>query len=62
MRDLITAIFSLLLILTFWLTVIVGIAWLFDYKPDNLYFVWGVCYKSLIVSFLFYLLFGGNKN
>ena len=60
MRNFITGGFLLLLVLTLIVTVIVGVAWLFDYKPNNLYFVWSILYKSLTVSFLFHLLFGAE--
>jgi len=58
MRTFITHIFEFLLALTLFITCIVGLVWLFDYKPNNLYLVWRYCYNSLAVSFLFYLLFG----
>ena len=52
------------IIITFFLliSIVVGVCWLFDSKPDNLYKVWeflGCCY---VVSLLFFLLFGGNKK
>lgn len=62
MRDFITVIFALLLVITFAVTTLVGVAWLFDFKPNNFYFIWSICYKSLGVSFLFFILFGGNKK
>ena len=62
MRNFITVVFALLLSLTLVVTMLVGVAWLFDFKPNNLYLVWSVCYKSLTVSFLFFILFGGNKK
>lgn len=62
MRDFITGVFAFLLVITGFFTLIVGIAWLFDFKPNNLYLVWSVCYKSLAVSSLFLILFGGNKK
>lgn len=62
MRNFITHLFDFLLPLTALVTLIVFTCWLFDFKPNNLYFVWSVCYKSLAVSFLFFILFGGNKN
>jgi hypothetical protein len=58
MRNFITVVFIILLVATFWITLIVGASWLFDFKPNNLYLFWSVCYNSLVVSFLFYLLFG----
>lgn len=61
MRNFITGIFALLLTLTGLFTLLVGVLWLFDFKPNNLYLVWEVCYKSLAVSFLFYLLFGEKR-
>jgi len=62
MREFITVIFALLLVITFAVTTLVGVAWLFDFKPNNLYFIWSICYKSLAISFLFFILFGGNKK
>jgi hypothetical protein len=62
MRDLITTIFALLFISTFWITVAVGIAWLFDYYPNNLYNLWEVSYKSFAISLLLLIFFGGNKE
>ncbi len=60
MRNFITEEFMFLLGVTSISTVLVGITWLFDYKPNNLYFVWSISYKSLAVSFLFHLLFGAE--
>lgn len=62
MRDFITKTFWNFLAGTLFITLIVGIAWLFDSKPNNLYFVWHVGLKTTTVSFLFFILFGGNKN
>jgi hypothetical protein len=62
MKDFITAIFALILSVTLVVTFIVGLAWLFDFKPKNLYLVWEICYSSLAVSFLLFLLFGRIKN
>jgi hypothetical protein len=61
MRDFITGIFALLLSITGFITLLVGILWLFNFTPSNLHLVWEVCYKSLAVSFLLYILFGGRK-
>jgi len=62
MRNYITGTFTFILILTSIITLLVGIAWLFDCKPNNLYLVWKYSYNSLTVSFLFYILFGGKKE
>ena len=62
MRNFITRVFAFLIVITMFITLIVGVSWLFDYKPNNLYFVWSICYKSLAVSFLFYLLFGEIRS
>jgi len=43
---------------TIFTILIVAISWLFDCKPKNLYLVWDICCTSLIISFLFWLLFG----
>lgn len=61
MRNFITGIFVLLLVITILVTLLVGFLWLFNFTPSNLYLVWEVCYKSLAVSSLLYLIFGGRK-
>lgn len=58
MRNFITGLFLYILGVTTMITLIVGVLWLFDYKPNSLYLVWDICCKSLIISFLFWLLFG----
>lgn len=58
MKILITKVFGFILVMTLFVTMIVGISWLFDYKPNNLYMVWKFLYNSLLISFLFQLLFG----
>lgn len=60
MRTIITKIFAMLLVLTLLTSFIVGIAWLFDSEPTNLYLVWKFLGSSLAVSFLFQLLFGAK--
>lgn len=50
----------MLLVLTLLTSFIVGIAWLFDSEPTNLYLVWKFLGSSLAVSFLFQLLFGAK--
>jgi hypothetical protein len=55
MRDFIRGIFIMLLTITGYITLLVGLLWLFDFKPNNLYLVWEVGYRSLAVSFLLYL-------
>jgi hypothetical protein len=62
MKDFITGVFKFILGVTVSITFIVGVVWLFDFKPKNLYLVWEVCYSSLAVSFLLFLLFGRIKN
>ena len=62
MRNFITGIFALLLTITILITLLVGFLWLFNFTPSNLYLVWSYCYKSLAVSSLLYILFGGRKN
>lgn len=57
-RYRITQIFSMFLVLTVFCTMILGISWLFDSEPDNLYTVWKFLGSCLAVSFLFQLLFG----
>lgn len=52
----ITQIFAL----TFMTTFVVGIAYLFDSYPTNLYKVWKFLGSYLAVSFLFQLLFGAK--
>jgi hypothetical protein len=61
MRNFITGIFRLVLGVTILVTLLVGFLWLFEFKPNNLYLVWAICYKSLAVSLLFFILFGGEK-
>ena len=61
MKDFIAGIFVLLLTITSLITLLVGFLWLFNFTPSNLHLVWEVCYKSLAVSFLLYLIFGGRK-
>jgi len=48
------------LVLTIFCTMIVGIAWVFDSAPNNLYTVWEFLGSCLAVSFLFHLLFGAK--
>ena len=50
------------IIITFFLliSIIVGFAWLFDSKPDNLYSVWEFLGSCLVISLLFFILFGGK--
>lgn len=62
MRNFITHLFDFLLPLTALVTLIVFTCWLFDSKPNNLYFVWYLGLKATTASFLFFILFGGNKN
>ena len=62
MRNFITNVFWLLVSLVALATILVGFLWLLDFKPNNLYLVWSVLCKSLVISFLFYILFGGRKN
>lgn len=59
-RSRITQIFGILFALTFFITIIVGIAYLFDSKPVNLHKVWKFLGSCLAVSFLFQLLFGAK--
>lgn len=54
----ITQIFAVFFTLTFFTTIIVGIAYLFDSEPKNLYRFWKFLGNCLVVSFLFQLLFG----
>ena len=61
MRNFISGLFYSFLAGTMAVTIIVGVCWLFDFYPNNLYYVWGICYKNLAVSFLFHLLFGAKK-
>lgn len=62
MKTRITQIFMTLVILTLFCSIIVGIAWLFDSKPNNLYIVWEFLGSCLAVSSLFQLLFGAKIN
>jgi len=62
MRQLTTLIFVLLFITTFWTSIIVGITWLFNFYPSNLYNLWEISYKSFAVSLLFFILFGGKNK
>lgn len=62
MRKFITKVFFSFLSGTLFLTLLVGICWLFDSKPNNLYFVWHVGLKITTVLLLFFILFGGNKD
>jgi len=54
----ITQIFMMLGMITFIITFIVGLAWLFDTTPDNLIKVWKFVGSCFAVSLLFQLLFG----
>lgn len=60
MKFIITRIFLLSLVLTLICTFIVGIAWMFDYKPNNLYLIWKFLGSCLVVSALFQILFGAK--
>jgi hypothetical protein len=60
MKNFITGVFFILLWATLVVTMFVGIAWLFDCKPNNLYLVWRFLGSCLLVSFLFQLLFGAK--
>lgn len=62
MKNFINKVFTLLSFIVVILSIIVGIAWLFDCKPHNLYYALGISCDCIIVSFLFFILFGGNKN
>ena len=62
MNKLINTAFEILITLSLLVTIVVGIAWLFDSKPDNLYSVWKFLGNCLIISLLFFILFGGRKN
>jgi len=62
MRQFTTIIFIIMFIATFWTTLGLGITWLFNYYPKNLYNFWLVCCKVFAVSLLFYILFGGRKT
>jgi len=62
MRNLITFLFFTILSITLTVSMLVGVAWLIDLKPKNLYLVWEICYSSLAVSLLLFILFGGRKN
>jgi len=54
----ITQIFMMLGMITFIITVIVGLAWLFDATPVNLIKVWKFVGSCFAVSLLFQALFG----
>jgi hypothetical protein len=57
-RFRITQVFMIILVLTIFCSMIVGICWLFDSKPINLYIVWRFLIGCLTGSFLVQLLFG----
>jgi len=62
MRVYITGIFNIAVILWILCSILVGIAWLFDSQPENLYWVWMKLCNIVAITFLFYLLFGGKTN
>jgi len=57
-RYRITQIFAMLLVITLFTTIIVGIAWLFNAQPENLYKIWKFLGGCLAIAFVFQLLFG----
>lgn len=61
MRESVNRIFKTLLTIFIVLSIIVGVAWLFDSEPSNLYTVWKISFEALMCSTLFLILFGGNK-
>ena len=58
MSKLINTVFEILITLSILITIVVGIAWLFDSKPDNLYSFWKFLGGCLVISLLFIILFG----
>lgn len=56
----VTQIFMVILMLALFCTMIVGIAWLFDKKPENLYTVWKYLGGATLIAFLIQLLFGAK--
>lgn len=56
----ITQIFLIILTITIFCSLIVGIAWLFNSQPANLYYVWKKLGFLLALAFVFQLLFGAK--
>lgn len=62
MNKLVNKVFGTVFTLFLLATIVAGISWLFDSKPDNLYSVWEFLRNCVLVSLLFFILFGGRKN
>lgn len=62
MRSFINNAFTLVSIGNLILFILVFVSWLFDYEPKNLWTVFTCSCNITIVTFLFYLLFGGKTN
>lgn len=62
MNKLVNTAFEIIITFFLLISIVVGIAWLFDSKPDNLYSVWEFLGYCFVVSLLFFILFGGNKK
>jgi len=62
MRNSITGVFYVVVIAWVLCSLVVGVAWLVDSQPNNLYWVWMRLCNATAITFLLYLLFGGRKN
>jgi len=62
MRTFITEVFYGVTSLWILCSLIIGIAWLFDSTPNNLYWVWIKLCNTVIIAFLFFILFGKKRN
>jgi len=62
MNNFINKLFTLSGCVTGILFILVAISWLFDNEPNNLWRVFTSSCNITIVTFLFYLLFGGKRN
>lgn len=62
MNKLANKLFTLFSFTTIILVLIAGVAWLFDSTPTNLWYVFEISRNCVIMTFLFYLLFGGKRT
>lgn len=62
MRNFINSVLDTVSTITVILFILIGISWLFDYEPKNLWTMFKYSCNVTAVSFVFYLLFGGKTK
>lgn len=62
MRKFITGVFHGTVVVWLIFSLIIGVTWLCNLQPNNIYWIWIILCSATGVTFLLYLLFGENKK